>query len=282
LKLCLNSSLNEIANPRRKNYNRGMTEAAGIGNVNARVKKDVEDMIDENQDSDNEESKRKRNNDKGKMKKIKNKEAKKPGMNKGGSNVKEKLARAQEKIKKMMNSNQDKGDPTANLNEGGMKLDKEANAQIISKLTESENNHGDLTFGSYIVLNIEKDAADPRKFSTKFRISDKVQSIKMEKEDYDENCVFRIIPSAQTALLSKLRKSVTEDNIPPNVNIDYENFISEMEANVDLQEDFMGKPVKYGSKFQLVQESSKRFMCIHEAKNTTVKKIFDDKYIDSN
>jgi hypothetical protein len=57
--------------------------------------------------------------------------------------------------------------------------------------------------------------------------------------------------------------------------------MSEMEANVDLQDDFMGKPIKYGSKFQLVQESSKRFLCIHEAKSSDVKKIFNDRYIDS-
>lgn len=72
--------------------------------------------------------------------------------------------------------------------------------------------------------------------------------------------MFRIIPPAQFALLNKMRKIVEEENIPENVNVDFENFMSEMQANVDLQEDFMGEQVKYGAKFQLVQESSKRFL----------------------
>lgn len=82
-------------------------------------------------------------------------------------------------------------------------------------------------------------------------------------------------------MMSKMRKVVEEENIPINIDIDYENFMSEMEANVDLQYDFMGKPLKYGGKFQLVQESSKRFLSIHESKNSAVKQIFNDRYIDS-
>jgi hypothetical protein len=81
--------------------------------------------------------------------------------------------------------------------------------------------------------------------------------------------------------MSKIQKAVTEDNIPIKIDIDYENFITEMQANVDLQEDFMGRQVKYGSKFQLVQESSKRFLCIFESKRETVKNIFGDRFIDS-
>lgn len=80
---------------------------------------------------------------------------------------------------------------------------------------------------------------------------------------------------------SKMIGIVEDENIPINVAIDYENFMSEMTANVDLQDDFMGKPVKYGSKFQLVQESSKRFVTILEASNKEVKHIFDEGYIDS-
>ena len=83
-------------------------------------------------------------------------------------------------------------------------------------------------------------------------------------------------------MTSEMRGIVDGENIPANVEIFYENFMSEMEANVDLQDDVMGKPIKYGSKFQLVQESSKRFVCIHEATNDQVKKIFKDEgYIDS-
>lgn len=159
--------------------------------------------------------------------------------------------------------------------------DKNSNVNFLSKLAETENNHGELLYGSYIVLNVQNEGENPRKITTKFRISDRITTFEMDREDYDPNCVFRIIPSAQYAMQTRMRDIIDDESIPEKVDIDFENFMSEMEANVDLQEDFMGKPIKYGGKFQLVQESSKRFVSIREASTKDVKRVFTEGYIDS-
>lgn len=80
---------------------------------------------------------------------------------------------------------------------------------------------------------------------------------------------------------SKMINVIESEKIVPSIDIDYENFMSEMEANVDLQDEVMGKPIKYGVKFQLIQESSKRFLSIKEANVHDVKDIFTEGYTDN-
>ena len=177
--------------------------------------------------------------------------------------------------------------------------EKKSNENFLMNLEESENSHGDLTYGSYIVISIENEKerreklkknkynpdyrykAEYRKFYTKYRISDSVKAQKMSEDNYDSNCVFRIIPSSQFSLLNKILEIVEDEIIPQNFELDYENFMSEMQDSVDTQDDLMGKPIKYGAKFQLIQESSKRFLCMHETHNDRVKKIFNSNYVDS-
>jgi hypothetical protein len=189
-----------IEGGKKAKFKKGMTEGTAVNARNKiKTQKDVEDMIDEEQDSDNESVRKKRENEKSKMKKIsnkvKNKDGKDADQKANKKNVKDKLARAQDKIKKMMaNKNEgNKGgndggsmDPVATANQR-KEFDKNSNAQIMNKIAESEQNHGDLTFGSYIILNLNGENDDSRKFSTQFRISDKVQAHKMDKEDYNEN-----------------------------------------------------------------------------------------------
>ena len=176
----------------------GLTQQLGITKSKTKLQKDVEDMIDEGNDSNDEDNKKKQKQEKAKMKKLKN--MKKEGedhknKDEARTNPKEKLARVTRNIKKYKFNNQEGNKPQAA--EGNIdpsvatnvkkEKDKFSNANFLSKLAESEQNHGDLSYGSYIVLNLENENQDPRKFSTKFRISDKVQAIKMDKEDYDPN-----------------------------------------------------------------------------------------------
>ena len=156
-------------------------------------------MIDERNDSDDDHDKSKRKSKKPKMKKLryfKKKDGTTPGIQKDArKNPKEKLQKVarslfafiQSKKESEQAAAKDKSqDPTlaATLKK---EKEKHSNAQFLSKVAETEDNHGYLTFGSYIVLNVEKEGDNPRKFNTKFRISDKVQAIKMGKEDYDPN-----------------------------------------------------------------------------------------------
>jgi hypothetical protein len=139
-------------------------------------------MIDEKGTSDLEEEEKEH---KTSIKQLETKDVGKLGAITNKSKFKDKLARTQLKINRMMNK---KADPTAISNGGiGVKIKSESNAQIINKLVENENNHGELTFGSYIILNIENNGEENRKLSTKFRISDRAQAIKLKKGDYDSN-----------------------------------------------------------------------------------------------
>jgi hypothetical protein len=273
-----------------------LTSKLGKDLAKNRKQKDFDDMFDENADSSDEDQKEKRKQDKVKMRKLKKKkrnifeEEEDPQMIK---EMRKETVRKFDKIKLNLNTLSHKvqeveenKDPTRDQDsnaQGKLKKEKDkfSNVNFLTKIAQTELNHGDLTYGSYIILNIENDGKSNRKLCSKFRISDKLQAIKMDKEDYDLNCVFRIIPQAQTTMQTKMLKLLETDKIVPSVDIDYENFMSEMEANIDLQDEVMGKPVKYDAKFQLIQESSKRFLSINESNSYAVKNIFPNGYTDS-
>ena len=82
-------------------------------------------------------------------------------------------------------------------------------------------------------------------------------------------------------MLEQIRNIIYENEIPDNVEVDFENFMSEMQANVDVQDKLMGRPVKYGSRFQLVQQSSKRFLSIRPAETDIVLQAFKNGYTDT-
>ena len=156
------------------------------------------------------------------------------------------------------------------------------NITLLEEIDNQENVRTQLLYGSYIVINIEiEQDIISRKITTNYRISPKPYAVKMEDDDFDANWVFRIIPAARHEMMEQIKHIIDENEIPDNVEVDFENFISEMQANVDVQNKLMGKPVKYGSRFQLVQQSSKRFLSIRPAETDIVLQTFKNGYTDT-
>lgn len=133
----------------------------------------------------------------------------------------------------------------------------------------------------YVVINFEKRNENQRKLTTKYRISNQAIVSEMPEDLYDDNCVFRVIPSCQHEMQNNIKSIVDKEVLPENVDVDYENFISELESNLEIQKKLMGSELKYGTKFQLYQHSSKRFLCIKPADNHTVTNVFENNYTDS-
>ena len=149
------------------------------------------------------------------------------------------------------------------------------------KQFESEIDDKSVTYGCYIVINFETLDEGSRKLTTNFRISDKAQALPMEKENYDDNSLFRIIPPCQYEMQDNIRNIISSGFLPEHVNVDYENFRSELETNLSLQDKTMGQEIKYGSKFQLYQHSSKRYLSIKPADDDIVINAFQNGYTDS-
>ena len=69
--------------------------------------------------------------------------------------------------------------------------EKNSNVAFLSKLKETENDHGELTYGSYIIFNVEHDENDAGdhdenktfKLTTKFRISDRLGASEMNEDE---------------------------------------------------------------------------------------------------
>jgi hypothetical protein len=120
-----------------------------------------------------------------------------------------------------------------------------------------------LTYGSSIFLAIEN-GSELKKLSTKLRVSDKVNAEEMDKDQYNINCIFRIVPSCQHLMQDKILDIIDDDKLPLNIEIEYENFISEMESNTASYKLNYGKSVKFEDSFQLYQDSSKRFLSFFE------------------
>ena len=153
------------------------------------------------------------------MKKLQIRKNKKKEENREAQNPQKDKEAKTEKLKNMINKIGIKRNQTMAANNNGAKnnadlasvaqikreKEKKSNENFLMNLEESENNHGDLTYGSYIVISIENEKerreklmknkdnhnyrykAEHRKFYTKFRISDTVKAQKMSEDNYDSN-----------------------------------------------------------------------------------------------
>jgi hypothetical protein len=140
-----------------------------------------------------------------------------------------------------------------------------------------------LKYGSAITINmLDKVSQENHALCTKLRISDKLGTVKMEKDEYNINSLFKIIPSAQHNMQDKILDIIESEVIPHNIDIEYENFISEVESNTTAYNISKDKPVRFEDSFQLYQDSSKRFICFYSCKINEIKKEFKNTYSDSN
>jgi hypothetical protein len=80
----------------------------------------------------------------------------------------------------------------------------------------------------------------------------------------------------------KIIDIIGQDKIPDTIEVEYENFVSEMETNSSTFKMSSGKEVRYEDTFQLYQDSSKRFLCYHHCMVDDIKEVFGAKYSDSN
>ena len=58
----------------------------------------------------------------------------------------------------------------------------------------------------------------------------------------------------------KILDIIETDDTSSNIEIEYENFISEVEANSAAYELSLGNPIRFEDTFQLYQDSSKRYL----------------------
>lgn len=136
-------------------------------------------MMDGNGNSSDEEQKEKRKKEKSKMRKIKKKKKIAIADEKDPEKQKEMKKETAFKFTKIKNNlnflankvrekemNKDSSQLQDVTAQGAFKKEKEkfSNANFLSKLSETEQNHGELTFGSYIILNIQNEGQNPRKF----------------------------------------------------------------------------------------------------------------------
>lgn len=147
--------------------------------------------------------------------------------------------------------------------------------------------YDDLKFGCSIIINLNKDeygAQDESKMqrlSIKLRTSDRVKPFTMKADDYDVNCIFKILPSSQYTMQQKILDMVEEDGVHENIEIDYENFVSEIDSNTKNYNLSMNQSISFGTNIQLYHDSSKRFLCYYSEKLEEIKEAFDNQYADS-
>ena len=79
----------------------------------------------------------------------------------------------------------------------------------------------------------------------------------------------------------KILERIYEQQITESIEIDYENFKSEIESNTKSFNINKGKSVKFEHKVQLYHESSKRFLAFYNCKVDEIKRIFKNEYYDS-
>jgi len=79
----------------------------------------------------------------------------------------------------------------------------------------------------------------------------------------------------------KILGIIEEGTIPANIEIEYENFISEMDSNSTNYDQHYGKSVKFEDSFQLYQDSSKRFLSFDNCKVEEISRMFNNQYSDS-
>ena len=124
-------------------------------------------------------------------------------------------------------------------------------------------------------MNIEDESLNQfRKLSTKLRISEKCIAEVMGESEYNINCLFKVIPSSQFIMQDKILTYIEEDQVPMNIDVEFENFSSEVISNSTNLGIMIGKSVKYEETFQLYQESSKRFLAFFSRSVDNIEKIF--------
>ena len=105
-----------------------------------------------------------------------------------------------------------------------------------------------------------------RKLTTKLRISDKCIADVMEESEYNINCLFRVLPSSQYVMQNKILSIVEEDTVPENIDVEFENFTSEVESNSTNFEISLGKSVKYEQTFPAVSRQFQAISCVFQQK----------------
>ena len=86
------------------------------------------------------------------------------------------------------------------------------------------------------MLNIEDEVNNLfRKLTTKLRISEKWLADVMEESEYNINCLFKVLPSAQFNMQDKILTYIEEDQIPMNIDVEFENFSSEVISNSTIK-----------------------------------------------
>ncbi|CAI2387002.1 unnamed protein product [Moneuplotes crassus] len=147
--------------------------------------------------------------------------------------------------------------------------------------------YNDLKYGSSIIISLNEDEygdgeeEKQNRLSIRLRTSDRVKPFEMQKDDYDINCTFKILPYSQYTMQSKILNIVEEDELGENIEIDYENFISEIDSNTANYNLSMNQSISYGSRIQLYHDSSKRFLCYYNEKLEGIRDAFDNMYADS-
>ena len=164
--------------------------------------------------------------------------------------------------------------------------EEEEEVEKISEATEKNtNSYENLKYGSSVIINLiskESIAANKEKrLSIKFRTSDTVKPFEMAGDNYDINCLFRILPSSQHIMQDKILDVIEEEEIPENIEIDYENFVSEINSNTNSFNLNNELSVRFEDNIQLYHDSSKRFLCFYSEKLDEIKDTFDNQYSDS-
>ena len=132
-----------------------------------------------------------------------------------------------------------------------------------------------IQYNSQIILSI-KDAErnEYRKLSTKLRISDKWIADLMNADEYNINWLFRILPLSQFTMQNKILSMIEEDNIPESIDVEFENFTSEVNSNSSNYNLSLEKYVKYEESFQLYQDSSKRYLAFYPRNVDDIERVY--------
>ena len=164
---------------------------------------------------------------------------------------------------------------------------KEATENSDEDIQKTNTFDDNLKYGSSIIINLipedgEENAANKeRRLSIKLRTSDIVKPFEMAEDEYNINCVFKILPSSQHIMQDNILDIIEEEDIPENIETKYENFVSEINSNTNSFNLNDKLSVRFGDNIQLYHESSKRFLCFYNEKLEEIKGMFDNHYSDS-
>jgi hypothetical protein len=148
-----------------------------------------------------------------------------------------------------------------------------------SKTEDTSNAFDNLKYGSSVTLNFVGDI--DIKLSTKLRISDKIVSMEMPSDEYNINSLFKILPSSNYIMQDKILSIIDDHTDLVNLEIDFENFTSEINSNTNSYNLSLGQSVRFEEPIQLYHESSKRFVSFNPCKTDEISRHFNDQYCDS-